>query len=148
MPIPTKPFIATNQLERELGRITSEQKKQVTEVLRTFMSKVREIRKGDCEARVSCETCAFSPKTDSWPGFAPTAYGVMKSIRDMIPFLCHEDSPDWRKNVIDPENLVVCKGFESVVLMDPIKAADATIEAMVAIARIVPEMKPQPPERR
>jgi len=125
------PIQSPNHLEKDFGQLTPEQKLTVTEIMRIFMEGLRGILKEatpvfydqNPNERRPCETCAFNPSTDSFSGFTATAYGMMKSIRDVKPFFCHDNQPNWRDNVVDhPQELKMCRGFLALISIHYVSA--------------------------
>ena len=84
--------------------------------------------------RPPCDTCAFNPDTDSWPGFETTVTGLMFAIEGDKPFYCHKGHPrtptGWR---LDPATAQLCVGYEAAATDPDIKAAAA--KAMRGIGR-------------
>ncbi|HEY4508982.1 MAG TPA: hypothetical protein VJC13_01715 [Candidatus Paceibacterota bacterium] len=138
-----------NLFEQDFSRATEAEREQVVALLRVFMARLRIILRG-CEPMVRkvtpqneerCATCAFNPVTDSLPGFALTAYGVLQCIyNDQKAFLCHGENPDWEdQHLIDPANPILCNGFLAVRLYAGISAALLAIRTMKAIRKVVPK---------
>ena len=130
---------APNHFEIELGDLSAEQREQVIAALTNFMAEVRTLlRNIDQNFKVQnaqecqrCATCAFNPVTDSFPGFTPTAYGLMKSLRDETIFLCHANQLPRlkRENLIDPNGITLCKGFLLLTAFRPKYSRDVAKRA-------------------
>lgn len=137
---------APNYLERELGQLSAIQKEEVRSVLADFMTEVRAILRANgsafyeiySEEERPCATCALNPMTDDFPGFLPTAYGLMRACRDRKLFVCHDNQEDWEKNLIDMKRLKLCGGFVSLAVTDPKGVHTAANRAMKKIRTIVP----------
>lgn len=138
----SRPFMKSpNWLERDLGEMTDEQRKLVTEILLTFMREIREIqqssRGSEPKSGVTCESCAFNPSLDSDKGFLPTAYGLLKAICDQKLFVCHANQEGWKDNVLDTSKPVaLCNGFKQV--KEEERTFTAAEKAMQAIRETVP----------
>ena len=138
-----------NRFEEDLAAVNVVEREEIVAVLRTFMAEVREVLEGSMrmvrlvspEMEKRCATCAFNPKTDGLPGFAPTAYGLLHSIiEDNKVFLCHGDNPDWKnQHLIDPQKPVLCNGFSSVRLLSGTKTSEMALRTITAIKEIVPK---------
>ena len=142
-----KPKLLTspNFLERELGTLTPEQSKRVRAVLSNFMAEFRAIlrpalrylRAHDPSCEGPCSSCASLPRTDSWPGFAPTAYGLLTAIRDGKVFICHDNQPGWEDRRIDPTKVKICRAFVLVKVVDQETIQKAAKRAHAHIQKIV-----------
>lgn len=146
-----------SQLERELGKISPKQMKQVTAILRIFIRKIRAIlahseddlkQINKCGTR--CATCAFAPETDTYEGFTRTVYALLRALRntnldmkislDML-FLCHANQPGWKEKKYDRSKLKLCGGYEAIVLGRQWKQAHKlATETMEKIKKIAPRI--------
>ena len=115
-----------SEVERKLGIQTPSQRAAIMSSLRNLMRVLRAVLKKNSgiyygaspAARRPCDTCAFAPKTRRRRGFLATTHGLMRSIQDRKPFICHANQPGHPKNQIDPKRLMVCMGF-ALVADDP-----------------------------
>ena len=62
----------------------------------------------------------FNPSTDDWTGMETTVIGLMKSIHEDTPFVCHEHLPhdekgDWYLDPKRPETMELCSGYAAVM---------------------------------
>jgi hypothetical protein len=137
-------FTALDHLKRELPGITLEQQEAVTKILAVFMQTLRRLidplaseNEACMQAGPRCATCAFNPRTDSWPGFAPTAYGMLRATRDSLPFACHDNQPTWQKEgTINPSLIELCQGYKATTNY-PAEVREAVAVTIMAIEAIV-----------
>ncbi len=155
---PPEPLVeATNWLVAELGTLDAGRLQQVTGILQGFMGAIRELqRRGEnrmtqCQVTVGtgCHSCAFNPATDGLPGFAATAYGLVRTFRLTAPFMCHrsQSGPERVTNTVRRSTLEHCVGFATVFITHPVEAKDLAMRATTLIQAVVPEANMKmPPE--
>jgi hypothetical protein len=135
---------ARNFLIEELGELNPEKQARVRGVLEGFMRDVREHLKtveeiaslAEISCPTPCPTCAFNPKTDGLKGFAPTAYGLARTIHLGNRFYCHKGQRGHKHNLIDLSKVEVCMGYALVMVTRPDEAkklADAAMDEIRAI---------------
>jgi len=109
-----------NHFRSEIGRLGPKKMKKVRKLLREFLRvmgqalgpSARLIRCVSPETKTPpCTTCALNPGTFRFKGFVGTSYGFLKALRDRKIFLCHDNQPQWRKNILDPEKVRVCRSW-------------------------------------
>lgn len=92
-----------------VARLTVRQKKRLAfSVLRAFIGELRGIYRRRArdhyrrfpDARRPCESCAFNPRTDRWPGFGTTMMNLYRALRGDIIFRCHVGTA-WKKELAD-----------------------------------------------
>lgn len=129
---------APNHFKREFDHLTAKKKRQALAILRNFMralapllaSASRVVRE-NCPKRdlTPCQTCAVQPGTFQEKGFAGTTYGFLRSLREVKPFFCHSNQPNWRENRINLETLKLCGAFQSLNVVHPEKAKQLAEQA-------------------
>ena len=138
-----------NSFEQDFAGATKEQREKIVSILRNFMVEIRKILDNSGrmtrimrpEIEKQCATCAFNPKLDNLPGFAPTAYGLLYAIwRDNV-FICHENQSAWKQNLVFREEIKLCNGFESIRLFSGTKSSLATAKAFRSIREVFPKKK-------
>ena len=140
--VPTR-ITGVDRFQQDFGNLEQYRKDEIIRILRGFMLEIRVILADSArmmgiilpEISDRCATCAFNPATDGFGGFAATAYGLLLAIlTDQQVFLCHGDEPDWKaQHPIDPENPLLCHGFQSVVTFSGAKTIALALKTKAAI---------------
>ena len=104
--------------------------------LRAYVDVIRNIykRRARPGANSPCHTCALNPATDHWQGFEKTMMGLMDSIENETPFVCHENLPSGEDGwYVDPRKPPppLCAGFEAV--KDDPEAKTAPLKALASL---------------
>ncbi|MDB5254352.1 MAG: hypothetical protein JWL80_418 [Parcubacteria group bacterium] len=131
---------AIDFFELEFGGLPEEKQVQIEDYLRIFMKRYRRIIEPDAPEDTACTTsgprcgsCAFNPSLDSSKDFRSTAYGVLRSVREGLPFICHRNQREWKDGKIDKDHLLICKGFQVGIQNDVDEVIKLSIATLLLI---------------
>ncbi|MES2214307.1 MAG: hypothetical protein V4465_02915 [Patescibacteria group bacterium] len=141
---------AIDFFEVEFGSITPAQRDTVEKILRLFMNDYRRVIDPHApegmacvESGPRCGSCAFNPSIDQSKDFLPTAFGVLKSLRDGLPFLCHRNQPGWKDSQINMANRIVCEGFKAGIENDVDRIRNLAVVALSLIYTVTGRPAPK-----